>query len=93
MGGLDVPNLRTAHCADYYAYFAPFTPVRSTAESLAARGCPTTYLIKSFGPNTGSRELRTSMVMITPSAMTPATDSSARAISRLRTGDDGGISS
>ncbi|MGI6456297.1 MAG: type IV pilin protein [bacterium] len=54
-GGLDVPNLRTAHCADYYAYFAPFTPVRSTAESLAARGCPTTYLIKSFGPNTGSQ--------------------------------------
>lgn len=44
-------GLVTAQCADYYAYFAPFTPVRSYAETLAAKGCPTKWLIKSFGPN------------------------------------------
>ncbi|MGI6456298.1 MAG: type IV pilin protein [bacterium] len=51
-------SLRDAHCADYYAYFPPFTPVRSTAVSLATtRGCPTQWLIKSFGPNTNGTSL------------------------------------
>ncbi|RJP21093.1 MAG: prepilin-type N-terminal cleavage/methylation domain-containing protein [Candidatus Omnitrophota bacterium] len=46
-------DLRTAHCADYYAYFPPFA-MRSQAVSLAnASDCPTVWLIKSFGPNTG----------------------------------------
>ena len=50
-------DLHKAHCADYYAYFPPFAQ-RSQAESLAvARACPTAYLIKSFGPNTGKPSL------------------------------------
>jgi type II secretion system protein G len=50
-------DLHKAHCADYYAYFPPFAQ-RAAAESLAmARECPTAYLIKSFGPNTGKTGL------------------------------------
>ncbi len=46
-------SLRTAQCADHYAYFAPFAQ-RSQAEALAANGCNTVWLIKSFGPNVGT---------------------------------------
>lgn len=50
-------DLHKAHCADYYAYFSPFAQ-RSQAEQLAvSRECPTAYLIKSFGPNTGKTGL------------------------------------
>ncbi len=50
-------SLRTAHCADYYAYFPPFA-MRSQAESMAnTSDCPTVWLIKSFGPNTGQNSL------------------------------------
>lgn len=50
--------LKLAQCADYYAYFAPFTPDRSYAEQLAAKGCPTKWLVKSFGPNCDGQGLR-----------------------------------
>jgi len=44
-------GLRNAHCADYWAYFAPFL-LRSAASAKAtASDCPTQWLIKSFGPN------------------------------------------
>lgn len=47
-------GLRDAHCADYYAYFPPFA-LRSQAMQLAqAKGCPTIWLVKSFGPNIGT---------------------------------------
>lgn len=58
--GADIyPGLALAQCADYYAYFAPFTPVRSYAETLAAKGCPTKWLVKSFGPNCDGQGLAT----------------------------------
>ena len=47
-------GLRDAHCADFYAYFPPFA-LRDAAMSLAQRlGCPTVWLVKSFGPNIGT---------------------------------------
>ncbi len=50
-------GLRDAHCGDYYAYFPPFA-MRSQAMSMAtSQGCPTVWLIKSFGPNTGQSGL------------------------------------
>lgn len=48
------PGLPLAMCADYYAYYPPFA-LRSQAEALAAKGCPTLFLIKSFGPNVGKQ--------------------------------------
>ncbi len=50
-------GLVTAQCADYWAYFPPFL-LRGEAVSRAnAEGCPTTWLIKSFGPNVGTNSL------------------------------------
>ncbi|MBN2329820.1 MAG: prepilin-type N-terminal cleavage/methylation domain-containing protein [Candidatus Omnitrophica bacterium] len=50
-------SLRTAQCADYYAYFPPFA-MRSDAVNLAnSKSCPTVWLIKSFGPNVGKTSL------------------------------------
>jgi general secretion pathway protein G len=49
-------GLRTAQCADHYAYFAPFA-TRSEAVTLAANGCNTVWLIKSFGPNAGKTSI------------------------------------
>lgn len=50
-------GLKTAHCADYWAYFPPFL-LRSEATSRAnSEGCNTTWLIKSFGPNVNTNSL------------------------------------
>ena len=50
-------GLRDAHCADYWAYFPPFL-LRSPAMSKAqAEGCPTVWLVKSFGPNVNTQSL------------------------------------
>lgn len=50
-------GLRDAHCADYWAYFPPFL-LRSAAISKAQRdGCPTKWLVKSFGPNVNTNGL------------------------------------
>lgn len=50
-------GLKTAHCADYWAYFDPFL-LRSAAVSKAnSDGCPTTWLVKSFGPNVNTQAL------------------------------------
>lgn len=55
IGGSD--GLRTAHCADYWAYFDPFL-LRSAAVSRAnAMDCPTQWLVKSFGPNVNTNGL------------------------------------
>lgn len=44
-------GLRTAHCADYWAYFSPFL-LRGPAEARAnSQGCQTVWLVKSFGTN------------------------------------------
>lgn len=45
-----------AHCADYWAYYPPFL-LRGAAENRAGQGCPSQWLIKSFGPNVNSRSL------------------------------------
>ena len=51
------PSLRTAHCADYWAYFAPFL-LRSAAVARANQlDCPTRWLVKSFGPNVNTQAL------------------------------------
>lgn len=56
-GQSQYPGLRNAHCADYWAYFAPFL-LRSAASSKASSdGCPTQWLLKSFGPNVGQNAL------------------------------------
>ena len=53
-------GLRDAHCADYYAYFPPFA-LRSQAMSLAtSQGCPTVWLVKSYGPNVDKQGLASS---------------------------------
>lgn len=50
-------SLRTAHCADYWAYFDPFL-LRSAAVAKAnADSCPTAWLVKSFGTNVGQPAL------------------------------------
>ncbi|MDP8243981.1 MAG: prepilin-type N-terminal cleavage/methylation domain-containing protein [Candidatus Hinthialibacter antarcticus] len=50
-------DLKTAQCADYWAYFPPFL-LRSAAVSRAnAEGCNSTWLIKSFGPNVNQPSL------------------------------------
>lgn len=50
-------GLRNAHCADYWAYFDPFL-LRGEASSRAtSQGCPTQWLVKSFGTNVGMNSL------------------------------------
>lgn len=54
---LGTGNIRVYHCADYWAYYAPFL-LRGAAEARAAqRDCPTIWLIKSFGPNVNHASL------------------------------------
>ncbi len=44
-------GLRTAHCADYWAYFSPFLLRGDAVARANSNSCPTVWLIKSFGPN------------------------------------------
>lgn len=47
----------TSHCADYWAYFSPFLLRGPASAKSAAEGCPTKWLVKSFGPNINKTSL------------------------------------
>ena len=49
--------LRNAHCADYWAYYPPFLMRGEASSRAVSEGCPTRYLVKSFGPNAGQQGL------------------------------------
>lgn len=44
-------DLRIAHCADYWAYFPPFLLRAPAMTKATAEGCPSEWLVKSFGTN------------------------------------------
>lgn len=53
--------MRNAHCADYWAYFPPFLMRQQAVARAQAQGCPTQWLVKSFGPNSGQQGLASPM--------------------------------
>ncbi|MFB3787921.1 MAG: type II secretion system protein [bacterium] len=50
-------DLRIAHCADYWAYFPPFLLRSPAVAKGTAEGCPTEWLVKSFGTNVNKAAL------------------------------------